>query len=365
MGFGGYRRQNLFPSYGEQEESPFDTSGINKKAFGVQPFGSSYYPRESIERDDDYESDYAPSSTLRRYLDLIGSAPTREQHAPTKIQRIMAALGGGATGFQHGAGKGIETALGIRDINYNQALGDYEGEVKRAGEGVQREQAESQIKSLAGYRAAGLTEKARDRIRKEAYDEARTATAREKEKGINLRFGEELTVKSADQKARDRHYQEMDRINDAYKKGLISESQKDRELEGELGRERNRVMGITAAAATTSAGARVTAAEAAKKRAETGAAGKVPKPITPAAQTSAHNLATKRVYEENPGWKKYFDKKGNLKAAGTLMGFGPVDQEEYNKVRAAVSAWEKRILAQMPAATPDEAEEEEIEQTDW
>ena len=290
------RMRNIFPSPAQETYDPaqgFDPSGFNKQAMGgFRPFGSSYYPQQSIQQDNDYESDYTPSSTMKRYLDISQNAPKREDYQPTGWGRALAAAAGGLEGWKGGAGRGITAANAVRDMPYARALTDYDTERETAASALKAEQQESQLKSMAGYRSGTLTEKAKER-------------------------------------------------------------------------ERNRIMGISAAAATTQAGAAVTRAGAAVTAAEAAKtkAGKTnaPKPITPAAQASADKQAIDQVRRENPGkFDQFVDKKGVMKPPSSYLGFGPtVESAEYKKFRDEVEKRKKNILATGVAPVGDDGDVEE------
>lgn len=246
MGFGGYRRavgRNLFPSPSqpETEDSGFDFTGVNRNALNqFRPFNSSYYPQQETEDENvNYESDYTPSSTIRRYLDLIGSAPKREDYKQTKTNRILAALSGAAEGWRGGPVKGIQAAEGVKDLPYSKAREEYEDELKGAAEGVRSEQQEQQLKSLAGYRAKGLTEKGLKRLSDTAYNKARTDLGQEKEKNLNIRFGKDLEFKTDKQKATEAYLDRKLDVDERYKKGLISAKEAANEIAEILGEARN------------------------------------------------------------------------------------------------------------------------------
>ena len=326
--FGGYRRatgRGLFPSPAEPEPDPtggFDPTGINRNAFRVYPFGSPYYPQQATEDDSDYENPYTPSSTLRRYLDLIGSAPKREEYQPSKWGRILAALGGGSTGFTQGAGKGIETAIGIRDLPYNRAMEDYESEVKRAGEGVRSEQLEGQLKSMSGYRTGQLTEKAADRERRKIEAQAKAEQATQTEFGKNLRFGAGLEFKTEKQAADEKFQNAQLEVERKYKQGLIS-----------LGEARNRIEDARKDIYSRMAGAAEVSAEASMIRAENDQ--DETEGVNPTVVENATQIADREVYETYPEARKYYDKKtGKLKPPGDwLFGLLPRDRTEYDAIK--------------------------------
>jgi len=319
------RMRNVFPSPAEGSFDPaqgFDPSTFNKSALGgFQPFGSSYYNpyQQQQQQDSDYESTYEPSSTLKRYLSLSQSKPQREDYKPSGWGKALATAAGAVEGWRGGPNKGIASAQAVRDMPYARAMQDYESEYESAASALKSEQQESQLKSMAGYRSGQLTEKAADRIRKEAYDKARTDTANKKIGSTELMFGQKLEVDSATQKAQQRHYEEIDRINNDLKNHKISNEEHEFQLDQEIRRQAELTRSRFAGAAERQAGAAESRADSYGDYVENEGNESKNKPIPmvePSARKTADELARGYLMRNKREYRQFFDSKGNLRPPG-------------------------------------------------
>ena len=74
-----------------------------------------------------------------QYRQMLGQAPTREEHQPGKLTRLAAVLGGASEGWRSGAGAGINTARGINENDYQRATDDYYEQLQGAHSGAELE----------------------------------------------------------------------------------------------------------------------------------------------------------------------------------------------------------------------------------
>ena len=73
-----------------------------------------------------------PSPQEQEYLRVLAQQPTRGEHQPGMLRKLLGAAAGGSTGWQSGATAGIEAARHVTDLPYERATGDWKERLQAA-----------------------------------------------------------------------------------------------------------------------------------------------------------------------------------------------------------------------------------------
>jgi hypothetical protein len=105
-----------------------------------------------------------PSPASEQYAQHYNSMPTREQYSAGKLSKIGAVLAGISTGWQRGAGAGVEAARNITEGPYRNAMQDWSN--RGQGLGVRADLEDKNTQRQIAYVKALIEQADKDEARK-------------------------------------------------------------------------------------------------------------------------------------------------------------------------------------------------------
>ena len=157
------QRRRMSMMQGPQSDRQMLSPELGQRRGVYNPAGSGYNP--SLDTPNQLDAPMRPQASPQestmsdRYRQMLGEAPSREDYSPSKMTRLSAALGGISEGWHGGAGAGFNTARGINESGYRQAMEDYQGNLERTGSSARMEMEDEryQIEIAIQAQEMGLT----------------------------------------------------------------------------------------------------------------------------------------------------------------------------------------------------------------